>query len=158
MQGNLAKMLAAAEELEELSFDFNRRIHHIPLEKCLGTHTWAHLHSIKLCQKEMHQNELVDLIKRHGRTLKNICLDSINLKSGTWLDAAEEMHRWISVECISLYNLGERVDHWNVKKAITANLGTYLLHGESDPIYDPDYCPGTPVRFSSNLPWPYDRL
>jgi hypothetical protein len=39
----LAKMLAAAENLEELILDFNYEFGHLKLEECLGTRTWSHL-------------------------------------------------------------------------------------------------------------------
>ena len=39
MQGNIAKLVAVAEELKELTFDFNCKVDNIPLEKCLGSLT-----------------------------------------------------------------------------------------------------------------------
>jgi len=39
MQGNIAKLVAAVKELEELTFDFNCKVDNIPLEKCLGSFT-----------------------------------------------------------------------------------------------------------------------
>ncbi|KAH8744256.1 hypothetical protein F5883DRAFT_590406 [Diaporthe sp. PMI_573] len=149
MQGNLAKLLAEAKELEELTFDFTRSAHSVPLAKCLGTHSWPCLRTIRLFRKEMDQAELVALVQRHGKTLKVLHLEEINLTSGTWLDAAEEMRRWLALESVSFSWLGERIDEWNVKKAITDELENYMLHGTSDPIYEPNYYPGTPTRFTT---------
>ena len=39
MQGNIAKLVAMVEELEELTFNFNCKVNNIPLEKCLGSFT-----------------------------------------------------------------------------------------------------------------------
>ena len=149
MQGNIAKLLAAAEELEVLTFNFNRKVDNIHLDKFLGSLTWPRLRSIRLFRKEIHQEELVGLLKRHCKTLKVLCLDSINLKSGTWLGTAEEIHGCLSLGFISLHELGERVDPWNVRAAITEHLEDYIVHGVSDDIYEPNYRPGTPIRFTT---------
>lgn len=149
MQGNIAKLLAAAEELEALTFDFNHTVDNIPLEKFLGSLTWPRLRSIRLFRKEMHQEELAGLLERHCKTLKVLCLDSVNLKSGTWLDTAEEIRGCLSLGFISLCELGERVDPWNVKTAITEHLEDYIIHGVSGAIYRPNYRPGTPTRFTT---------
>ena len=58
----------------------------------------------------MHQEELMGLLKQHCKMLKILCLDSINLKSGTWLDTAEEIHSCLSLKSIYLYELGEHID------------------------------------------------
>jgi len=39
MQGNIVKLVAIAEELEKLTFNFNRKVDDILLEKCLGSFT-----------------------------------------------------------------------------------------------------------------------
>ena len=46
IQGNIVKLVAAAEELEKLTFDFNYKVDNIPLEKYLGSFTWPCLQSI----------------------------------------------------------------------------------------------------------------
>jgi len=48
MQGNIAKLVAAVEELEELTFNFNCKVDNIPLEKYLGSLIWSYLQSIQL--------------------------------------------------------------------------------------------------------------
>lgn len=134
LQGNPAKMLTAAEGLEELSFDFTQSLNDIPLKICLGTHIWPRLRTLQLSQEGMHQHELVKLLQRHCKTCKVVRLSSIVLQSGTWVDAAEDMRRWLALEKVSFRGLFEwRVDE--IRRPIPGRLERYILHGESDPIY-----------------------
>ncbi|KAI1402540.1 hypothetical protein F4819DRAFT_276391 [Hypoxylon fuscum] len=146
MEGNVAKVLAAATELEELTLNFTIRSNNVPLEKYTGTHTWPCLRSLKLCEKELPQTELVGLLHRHRQTLKTLCLEEVNLEDGTWQSLVEETRQWLRLESVSFHWLGERVDPWNIKTPFCDELEKYMLHGESGPIYRPNYFPQTPTR------------
>jgi hypothetical protein len=112
---SLAKILAAAENLEELILDFNCKLGHLQLEETyLGTYTWSHLQSLYLRNRRMDEEELTNLLYRHRQTLKRLRLvDYIDLKHGTnahssWWRWAKEIHRWMSssLEQIELKYLG----------------------------------------------------
>lgn len=77
MEGYLGKLLAAAEELEELTIDFDRKVDDITLEKFLGSLTWPHLRSIRLFRKEVDEEEFVDFLKRHVKKIKIFCLEFV---------------------------------------------------------------------------------
>ncbi|OAA34217.1 F-box domain, Skp2-like protein [Metarhizium rileyi] len=144
MEGNLAAVLAAATELEELTFDFTCSSNDVPLEKCLGTHVWPQLRSIRLLHKEMSSDELVALLKRHCKTLKVLCLDSCHLYDGTWASAAEEMCQWLALESATFHYLIER-DGLYRQMILCDQLEKYVLSREWHSIYDENYRPQTPT-------------
>ncbi|OJD15458.1 hypothetical protein AJ78_04299 [Emergomyces pasteurianus Ep9510] len=149
MEGKVAKVFTAATHLEELTIDFSQSVDRIPLCKFFGAHTWPRLQLLKLFHKEMDQNEMVQLLRRHCKTLKVLHLYFIIIKNGGWPEVAEVMRECVALQSLSFNHLGERVDHGNVKLAILENLKEYVLCGRPGPIYDPDYRPHTPVRSTS---------
>ena len=100
---NLAKILWAGKNLEELKLNFsveysfyyieffNWRLHDI-----LGTCTWPRLQSLHLSKKHVDGKELADLVYRHHKTLKSLQLWRIHLRNGNWWTWAESAQPWIS--------------------------------------------------------------
>ncbi|KAK2598146.1 hypothetical protein QQS21_005697 [Conoideocrella luteorostrata] len=144
MEGNIATVLAAATELKELRFDFTCDSNDVPLEKFLGTHVWPQLRSISLLNKEMSEDELVALLKRHCKTLKVLCLDSCELYGGTWASAAQKMCQWLALESATFFDLIEREGPCR-QKILCDQLAKYVLSGEWHSIYDENYRPQTPI-------------
>ncbi|EEH02618.1 predicted protein [Histoplasma capsulatum G186AR] len=145
MEGNVAKVFTAATDLEELAIDFTDKMHRITLNNFWGDHTWHRLRSLKLFRKRMYQNEMVELIRRHCKTLEVLHLYSIVIHGGGWPEVADVMRECVALRSLSFGRLGERVDHNNVKPVIIENLEEYVLRGGLGPIYDPDYRPQTPI-------------
>lgn len=161
--GNIPQVLAAAQGLEDLSVAFpGMRRNAIPLDEILGTQIWPLLHSISFVSHNMHEAELRAFVERHLDTLRNIRLDDILLKTGSWQDLAVWIRTYLPLERVSLHDLRERKGPGIAKEVITSNLETFLLRGETAELYgqelsyieslDPDYTPQTPIRFSSNIP------
>jgi hypothetical protein len=100
---NLAKILGAAENLEELKLNFNMVSNYDdecfswPLHHILGTRTWSRLQSLYLSNKHVDGKELADLVYRHHKTLKSLQLWRIHLQRGlNWWTWAESAQPWIS--------------------------------------------------------------
>ncbi|KAI6081562.1 hypothetical protein F4821DRAFT_264800 [Hypoxylon rubiginosum] len=150
-EGNIAKIFAAATELEELTFDFTDFFLpgtfldlrsdevYVPLEKYLGTHTWHRLRSIGLFSKELQPADLLALLHRHRKTLKHLSLEGITLHDGSWEKVAEEVRQWLILESAHFSSLRERwdeEDHGLLPKSIYDNeLEKYMLYGKSGSIY-----------------------
>jgi hypothetical protein len=133
---NIPLVLAAAQDLEDLSFDFRGLcFREIPLEAILGTQKWHRLRSISFFSHTLHETDLRTIFERHLDTLRSIWLDCISLKTGGWRDIAEWMRSYMKLERVSLHNLDERVDSSGVRKIVTTNLEKYVLHGELGELY-----------------------
>jgi hypothetical protein len=92
----LAKVLAAAHNLEELTLDFCAdRWNEIGLKYTLGTSTWPRLRSLCLFNNVVDDEGLADLVFRHHKTLKSLQLWRIYLH-GNWWTWAERVQPWIS--------------------------------------------------------------
>jgi hypothetical protein len=80
---NIPLVLAAAQDLEDLSFDFRGLcFREIPLEAILGTQKWHRLRSISFFAHNLHETDRRTISKRHLDTLRSVWLDSIHLKQG----------------------------------------------------------------------------
>jgi F-box-like len=96
VKGNLPKILAAAQDLEELKLDFGDKRQELPLKYVLGTNTWPRLRSLYLRSNHVDEKDLADLLYRHRETLKSLHLWWICLKNGDWWTWAESLQPWIS--------------------------------------------------------------
>jgi hypothetical protein len=134
--GNIPLVLAAAQDLEDLSFDFRGLYSRaIPLEAILGTQKWHRLRSISFFSHILHETDLRTIFERHLDTLRSIRLVRIQLKTGGWRDIAEWMRSYMKLERVSLHHLDERVDSSHLRTIVTTNLEKYVLHGELGELY-----------------------
>jgi hypothetical protein len=109
LKDSLARILAAAEDLEELAVNFNERNCLWPLAGVLGTHTWPRLQFLYISDKATGEQELTDFIHRHRYTLKSLRLYSIYLDRGNWWTWAENIRSWglaFSLEQLEIGYLG----------------------------------------------------
>jgi F-box-like len=94
---SLAKILAAAHNLEELKLKFGNNCRESSLIDLLGTYTWPHLRSLYLDLNHVDEKELTDFVWRHHKTLKSLHLLQIQLENGgNWWTWAESVQPWIS--------------------------------------------------------------
>jgi hypothetical protein len=97
LEYSLARILAAAKDLEQLTVIFNESYLYRPLSEVLGNHTWPRLQSLCICKKLTGEEELTDLIYRHHRTLKSLRLDRVLFRGpGSWWKWAENIRSWAS--------------------------------------------------------------
>jgi hypothetical protein len=88
--GRLGTLIATAEDLEEL--DINLQCHEIfsshvarsNLADFLGNYCWSQLRCLKLRGVWTSEDQLVDLLSRHRRTLQSLEIGDLVLKGGTW--------------------------------------------------------------------------
>ncbi|KAI0169371.1 hypothetical protein GGR52DRAFT_518848 [Hypoxylon sp. FL1284] len=117
MEGNIARVLASATQLEELQlrYHFGSAIgtDPLPVAEVLGTHTWRRLRTLRLSDTIVRMADLVEFIGRHRITLKKLQLFNMRLRDGTWQEAAQELRRLgmvglSSVEVTGLYEGGSQ--------------------------------------------------
>jgi hypothetical protein len=108
LKKTLARILAAAKKLEELTLNFNESdISHWdwPLTAVLGTNTWPRLRHLCISEKVMDENELTDFLYRHRQTLRSLRLYRVYFDHGNWWTWAEEI-RSLSFDHIEFESLG----------------------------------------------------
>jgi hypothetical protein len=137
MTGNLATILSGATDLESLWFDGSRTFH-ISSKYIFSTTTWIRLTSLNFSQITFDQEELLDLLKRHSGTLKDLWLLYVWLTNGSWKILLEGMKSSLSLQTISIDDPAEEDDegdaiHIYMKRAA---LKDYLLGDGPHPISD----------------------
>jgi F-box-like len=94
LKDSMARMLAAAKDLEELTIDFNEGHFHYPLTAVLGSHAWPRLRLLDIHNKAVHEEEFVDLVYRHRQTLKCLRFSWIYFVHGSWWTWADHLRSW----------------------------------------------------------------
>ncbi|KAI9723259.1 MAG: hypothetical protein M1812_001141 [Candelaria pacifica] len=93
-EGNVAKLLGSAEQLEDLFFGIGfDGLGPIlpPVENQLGTKTWSRLRTMNFDLIGIEQKDLVDFCSRHRATLKNVGFQGVMLANGKWSVALKEI-------------------------------------------------------------------
>jgi hypothetical protein len=106
LENSLGRILAAAENLEELMLNFDEHRYYRPLSEVLGTHTWPRLRYLYIGNKVTDEKTLTGLIYRHRRTLECLRLDNIAMRThDDWWTWAEWTRRSSSTLKLLLRNL-----------------------------------------------------
>ncbi|KAH0547959.1 hypothetical protein GP486_008300 [Trichoglossum hirsutum] len=100
--GKLAVILSGATELEDLSFYSCSWGFPIQTSWIFGTTTWHRLTNLGIGHVTLDQEELLSLLKRHSRTLKDLRLYRIFLTNGagSWESLLEGIKACLSLETI----------------------------------------------------------
>jgi hypothetical protein len=94
---NLAKILAATENLEDLRLNFGDRCpSRAYLKDCFKACTWPRLRTLHLSNAFVDGKELANIVYRHRRTLKSLHLWRIYLQNNDWWTWAKSVQPWIS--------------------------------------------------------------
>jgi hypothetical protein len=109
MTGSLTKILSGATDLERLWFDGSRQAFQISTKYILSTTAWSRLTSLNFLHASFDQKDLLDLLRRHSGTLKNVELFCICLTNGSWKFLLEGMKSSLSLQGISIYNPSEKL-------------------------------------------------
>ncbi|KAI9866429.1 MAG: hypothetical protein M1813_001551 [Trichoglossum hirsutum] len=137
MTGNMAKILSVATNLESLRFDCNREFRISP-KYFFSTTTWSRLTSLDFGRVTFDQGELLDLLRRHSSTLKEIQLFCVCLTNGSWRILLEGMKSSLSLKAISIDSPieeddeGVEIDNYMTRAA----LKDYLLGDGPHPLSD----------------------
>jgi len=145
--GLLGRFMAIAEHLEELDIDL--RCHEISslqvdasdLVNFFGSHCWPRLRRLKLRGVWTSEDQLLDLIGRHTKTLDYLEIADVVLKEGTWKSFFERLRSLVmgslitSEKCQLSGSLGSRMalggggQHWELDTFVTQNksLGDFLI-------------------------------
>lgn len=110
MTGSLAKILSGATDLERLSFDGSCQAFQISTKYTLSTTAWSRLTSLNFLHASFDQKDLLDLLRRHSGTLKNVDLVCICLTNGSWKILLEGMKSSLSLQGISIFEPSEEID------------------------------------------------
>ncbi|KAI9858949.1 MAG: hypothetical protein M1813_007251 [Trichoglossum hirsutum] len=137
MTGNTAKILSVATNLEGLLFRGNTGFR-MSLKYFFSTTTWSHLTSLNFYCVIFDQGELLDLLRRHSGTLKEIDLFCVGLTNGSWRILLEGMKSSLSLEAIFIYEPNEEDDEEAVidNYMTQAALEDYLLGDGPHPLSD----------------------
>ena len=136
MTGNLANILSGATDLESLWVDGSSWTFHISTKYILSTTTWSRLTSLNFNQATFDQGELLDLLRRHSDTLKDLWLLCICLTNGSWKILLAGMKSSLSLQAISIDEPAEEDDEGEtisiyMKRAVLMDYllgdGPYLL-------------------------------
>ncbi|KAF6232649.1 hypothetical protein HO173_009088 [Letharia columbiana] len=79
----MCELLSAAKDLKTLSF-CTEETDSIDLDFIVGTTTWASLRIVELDTITTGEDQLIEFLKRHGGTLKELGLNNIKLAPGDW--------------------------------------------------------------------------
>ena len=93
----MCKFLSAAPDLKTLSLHIDRS-GGLNLEYMVGTTTWASLRVLELDYIITSQKTLIDLLKRHGGTLKELGLHSLVLMRGSWASALPAVRHAVKLQ------------------------------------------------------------
>lgn len=135
---NLAKVLSGAIDLESLSVDGCNWSFRISTKHILGTTTWSHLTSLNFSTATFDQGELLDLLRRHSSTLKDLQLFDICLTNGSWKILLEGMKSSLLLQVILINDAFEENNEGEesfiyIKQAA---LNNYLLGDGPHPLSD----------------------
>lgn len=94
----VGQVLRSASCLEDVHLEFKELYYtssfppdQVFLDNLLGDIHWPHLKSLDLSSIKVTEEYLVQLLKRHSKTLKTLKLNSIYLSSGQWASAFQRM-------------------------------------------------------------------
>ncbi|KAF2163325.1 hypothetical protein M409DRAFT_26362 [Zasmidium cellare ATCC 36951] len=102
-QGHLTRLLQSAENLEELHFELP-----VPnVMKTIGTQAhYPRLKNLSLMQGIVEPLELVDLLKKHRRTIQSLTLSHCNSSNESWKELFEQLKTediYLSIEVDFLF-------------------------------------------------------
>ncbi|KAI1405358.1 hypothetical protein F4819DRAFT_482611 [Hypoxylon fuscum] len=135
--GCIAKVLAAAINLEELNIDFNYCYPGARLSHFIGTSTWPCLHTLRLFQQDIQAAELVGRLSRHCNTLKALELSCIQLAGGTWLEVGLQL-RNMGWRCLKSVTCEDVVEEDRTKRIWWLELENCILGHDFNQIYAVD--------------------
>jgi hypothetical protein len=132
-----SSILSGAIDLENLWFDGSRTFH-ISLKYIFSTTTWNRLTSLNFSQVTFNQGELLDLLRRHSGTLKDLWFLCVWLTNGSWKILLEGMKSSLFLQTISIDEPAEKDDEGDTINIYMkrAALKDYLLGDGPHPISD----------------------
>jgi hypothetical protein len=138
MTDNFAKIFSGAIDLESLSVGGSGWAFYISTKHFLSTTTWSRLASLNFNNATFDQGELLDLLRRHSGTLKDLWLFSICLTNGSWKILLEGMKSSLSLQAISIDDPAEEDDEGEAIDIYMkrAALNEYLLGDGPHPLSD----------------------
>ena len=104
MPGHLAEILSSDTNLEYLWFD-GGGYGTISVKYALSTTVWSHLMKLSLFDVALDQAELLDLLRRHSGTLKDLWLYRVYLIDGSWEVVVEWMKASLSLKNVRIENV-----------------------------------------------------
>ena len=111
MTGHLAKILSGATDLEKLSLHGCYGDFPISTKYILSTKTWNRLASLNFMYVTVDQAEILDLLRRHSGTLKNIGLYRVRVTNGSWRIFLEGLKSSLSLRHISIDGPSDEEGH-----------------------------------------------
>ena len=93
----MCKFLSAAPDLQDLRLHIDSSCA-LELEYMVGTTTWANLRVLELNYITAAQKTLIDLLKRHGGTLKELGLHNFTLINGSWASAIPAVRKAVKLQ------------------------------------------------------------
>ncbi|KAI9699391.1 MAG: hypothetical protein M1836_003002 [Candelina mexicana] len=125
-------LLAAAPSLKSLEIAFTQSTDEMdPLENVLGTQVYPRLQTFKLTAFHPTVEKLLDFVKKHSKTLRQLVFVNVQLSDGTWKEFLDSL-RLFSVQ---LY--GSRFDVLDAAEerlvAEAEEIEAFLEHGGRNP-------------------------
>ncbi|KAI9716906.1 MAG: hypothetical protein M1812_005055 [Candelaria pacifica] len=131
---NLAQAISGAHSLEVLLLSFNK---HAPLYEILGSGTWPRLRRFYTCCFSINQHEILDFIKRHAKTLREIHFEFGEVSDGTWESVLETIRSWAIPLCNSFFEDVADGTSDSELTAMSQDVTRYLQHGGQNPLQRP---------------------
>lgn len=107
--GKCEKFLGSMKRLESLACS-TIKLNHSPLpyptlSNIFGNKTWKHLRRLELCRFYTFASNLSKLLSRHKSTVKELALQHILLRRGSWHDVFVKL-RGSTIETVKVHHLG----------------------------------------------------
>lgn len=143
--GRLRNFVTAAPDLRKMTvrFDFNTPCP-TELKYIVGDFKWQYLTDVTFGSIETTENDLVEFFSKHSTTLKNVALDSINLKEGSWRPTFQKLRRILHLEDARIggellaVTAGEWWKFGRGNPKMRDTVRRYLLAGGEGPLLDFD--------------------
>lgn len=113
----LCHVLQSTKLLTDLRLEFNEHFYssifppeQVFLHNLCGNVYWPHLEMLEIASVRVTEDYLVDLLKRHSRTLKVLKLRSLCLVRGEWASAFQRMRADLNLTDVGFYDTFINVD------------------------------------------------
>ena len=151
----MCEFVSAAKNLTTLNFSMANK-KSINLEYVVGTTTWACLRALELDMVFFAEEALINLLKRHTDTLRELELNNVVLESGDWTSALPAIRNAIKLKefrALGIWRAHRPFRCWTINTSSisqglqTSELGQfrklgmavkqYVLEGGENPLLDP---------------------
>ena len=153
---SMSEFLSSAKELRTLSLYIDESGGGCDLRYMVGTTTWAYLRVIELDSIYAPEETLIEFLKRHAGTLRELGLNNITLISGCWTSALPEIRsavRLNELRAVGFWSTYRPFKRWIINTSLDSQepqestlsqpcklgvaVNKYLLEGGNCPLLDP---------------------